>query len=211
MKICNKCNIEKPLEDLVKQSNRADGYRPLCKLCYNKHKNIKYKNDPTRIKKSQKKYRDKNPNYIISYREKNKEKILSQIKNYYQNNSKKLKENMKKYQKERKKTDSIFNIKSTIRTRIYKFLLVKNIKKTTKTFDIIGCSPIELKEHLEKQFTKNMGWDNRSLWHIDHIVPLSSAKTEEEVYKLCHYSNLQPLWAEDNLKKSDKLIKKQII
>ena len=50
-----------------------------------------------------------------------------------------------------------------------------------------------------------MNWDNRSEWHIDHIVPLSSANTEEELIRLCHYTNLQPLWAEDNLKKGGKL------
>ena len=50
-----------------------------------------------------------------------------------------------------------------------------------------------------------MNWENRNLWHVDHIIPLSSAKTEEELVKLCHYTNLQPLWAEDNLKKSNKI------
>ena len=63
-----------------------------------------------------------------------------------------------------------------------------------------------LKEHLELQFVDGMSWDNRSEWHIDHIIPLSSAKTDEEIYKLCHYTNLQPLWAEDNLKKSNKIL-----
>jgi hypothetical protein len=208
VKVCNKCLIEKPLNELVKRANSVDGYRPLCKICYNQYKNDRYEKESEKIKERQRKYREKNPNYIAFYRETNKEKILDQMKNYYQNNSKKLKDNMKTYQRERKKNDNIFNIKSTIRTRIYKFLLIKNIKKTSKTFDIIGCSPIELKEHLERQFTDNMNWRNRSLWHIDHIVPLSIAKTEEEIYKLCHYTNLQPLWAEDNLKKSNKILKK---
>ena len=51
-----------------------------------------------------------------------------------------------------------------------------------------------------------MSWENQGKWHIDHITPLSSAKTEEEVYRLCHYTNLQPLWAEDNLKKGSKIL-----
>jgi hypothetical protein len=80
----------------------------------------------------------------------------------------------------------------------------------SRTTDIIGCSPQELKEHLEKQFVSGMTWENRNEWHIDHIIPLSSAKTEEELYKLCHYTNLQPLWAEDNLKKSNKIIVEQL-
>jgi hypothetical protein len=79
-------------------------------------------------------------------------------------------------------------------------------KKTQTTFEIIGCTPQELKEHLEKQFVDGMGWENRCEWHIDHIIPLSSAKTEEELYQLCHYTNLQPLWAIDNLKKSNNIL-----
>jgi hypothetical protein len=63
-----------------------------------------------------------------------------------------------------------------------------------------------LKKHLEIQFIEGMSWENQGKWHIDHKIPLSSAKTEEEVYKLCHYTNLQPLWAEDNLKKGSKIL-----
>jgi hypothetical protein len=59
--------------------------------------------------------------------------------------------------------------------------------------------------HLESKFVDGMSWDNRSRWHIDHIMPLASAKTEEELVALCHYTNLQPLWAAENLRKSDKL------
>jgi 5-methylcytosine-specific restriction endonuclease McrA len=72
---------------------------------------------------------------------------------------------------------------------------------------LVGITPKELKEHLEKQFFQGMSWGNYGEWHIDHIIPLSSAKTEDEIYKLCHYTNLQPLWAEDNLRKGNKLIK----
>jgi hypothetical protein len=67
------------------------------------------------------------------------------------------------------------------------------------------------KQHIERQFTKGMNWDNQGKWHIDHIIPLASANTEEELIKLCHYTNLQPLWAEDNLTKSDKIDSQQIL
>jgi hypothetical protein len=85
--------------------------------------------------------------------------------------------------------------------------MTKKWVKKNNTFDIVGCSPIFLKEHIEKKFTEGMSWSNRGLfgWHIDHIIPLSSAKTEEEIYKLCHYTNLQPLWVKDNLKKGKTL------
>jgi hypothetical protein len=81
-----------------------------------------------------------------------------------------------------------------------------DITKKNKTFDIVGCNPLQLKEHLEKQFVDGMTWENKGDWHIDHIIPLSSAKTEDELYKLCHYTNLQPLWAIDNIKKGKKIL-----
>jgi hypothetical protein len=81
-----------------------------------------------------------------------------------------------------------------------------NIKKTNKTFDIVGCTPQFLKEYLEKQFVDGMHWGNYGEWHIDHIIPLSSMKHKDEIHILCHYTNLQPLWAKDNLIKSNKLI-----
>ena len=64
--------------------------------------------------------------------------------------------------------------------------------------------------HIESRFKDGMTWDNQGEWHIDHIVPLASATTEEELIKLCHYTNLQPLWAEDNLKKGDKILVSRI-
>ncbi len=92
-----------------------------------------------------------------------------------------------------------------IRARLNSALKVKSWKKTTKFIEYTGCSQQELLKHLETQFTEGMSWENRGLWHIDHKIPLSSAKTEEELYKLCHYTNLQPLWKLDNLTKSNKI------
>jgi len=93
-----------------------------------------------------------------------------------------------------------------MRSRLSSYLKKNNITKKNKTFDIVGCSPKFLKKHLEKQFKEGMSWDNRDEWHIDHIIPLSSAETEERLYELCHYTNLQPLWAEENMKKGNKIL-----
>jgi hypothetical protein len=73
---------------------------------------------------------------------------------------------------------------------------------------MLGCDLHTAKAHLEKQFTDGMTWANHGEWHIDHIIPCASAKTEEELIKLFHYENLQPLWAIDNLKKGAKIILK---
>jgi hypothetical protein len=86
------------------------------------------------------------------------------------------------------------------------FLKRHNISKKNKTMDMVGCDSHFLKEYLEQKFQQGMSWDNYGVWHIDHIIPLSSAKSEEEIYKLCHYTNLQPLWGIDNIKKSNKIL-----
>lgn len=185
-----------------------------------------------------KNYREENPNYVKEYYQKNKDVMLSRVKKHYHDNKEKnsekfrlrsneyyeknkerrleyrksyLKNNREKYNeyvKNKKLSSPIYHLSFVVRNRIRTFLKSKNITKNNSTYDIVGCPPIFLKKHLEKQFTDGMSWENHGLygWHIDHIIPLSSAKTEEEVYELCHYTNLQPLWAEDNLKKGAKIL-----
>lgn len=112
--------------------------------------------------------------------------------------------------KERRKTEPLFNLKKILRARTRQAFKSKGWKKNSKTMEILGVSVEIAKAHLERQFTKGMTWDNQGEWHIDHIIPLASANTEEELRKLCHYTNLQPLWAEDNLSKSDKIVETQV-
>lgn len=80
-------------------------------------------------------------------------------------------------------------------------------KKTKSTLKYIGCSWVELSTHLESKFQLGMTWENygRHGWHVDHIIPLASANSFDELIPLLHYTNLQPLWALDNLRKSDKM------
>lgn len=97
-------------------------------------------------------------------------------------------------------------LKNALRSRIKKTL--KTNPKNTSTPKLVGCSIDELKVHIENQFQNGMSWDNWSQfgWHLDHIKPLSSAKNIQEMELLCHFTNLQPLWWEDNLSKRDKII-----
>jgi hypothetical protein len=80
--------------------------------------------------------------------------------------------------------------------------------KGKKTEQILGCTINEFIQHLQNQFTEGMTFENhgqgKGYWNIDHIIPISSAKTEEEIYKLNHYTNLQPLWWEENMAKGSK-------
>jgi hypothetical protein len=118
-------------------------------------------------------------------------------KEYYLKNEKKYKE---------PRDTSHDKLRKRIRASVLKGMSrIKDGKKSRSSSKIIGCSWSDFKLHIETQFKDGMTWDNHGDWHLDHIIPLSSAKTEEEVYKLNHYTNLQPLWAEENLKKGDKI------
>ncbi len=103
-------------------------------------------------------------------------------------------------------TDKVIfdDLKSNLRTRCY--LAFKKIKenKPCKTEKILGASFFEVKNHIQKQFKDGMNWSNmgRGGWHIDHIKPLALAKTKDDLLILCHYSNLQPIWEKENLKKN---------
>jgi hypothetical protein len=235
-KVCSICKNDKDIFEFGKLKSSKDGYNKICKNCRKtitdkyKHNNIDkvklskqlYSSKNYEKEKNRKKeWRKNNLEYFKDYRVKNKINETERHKNWVENNKEKVKVYLKKYRDEnreeirdkrnqynkiRNENDFIFNLKNRMRIRLYHFLTKNNIIKTNKTFDIVGCSPEFLKEHLETQFTDGMTWDNRSEWHIDHIIPLSSAKTEDELYKLCHYINLQPLWVEDNLKKSNKIL-----
>jgi HNH endonuclease len=205
-KVCNKCNENKNVCEFGNSKTSDDGFLYCCKKCNNERSKQYREKNPEKSKESSKNYRIKNVEErrkkSVQYYIDNKDKILK--------SSKLLRESYKPKRairrKERRKTDVIYGLVNDVRYRIWFYLKSHNITKKNKTFEIVGCSPKFLKEHLETQFTDGMTWDNRSEWHIDHIIPLSSAKTEDELYKLCHYENLQPLWAEDNLKKSNKLV-----
>jgi len=197
-KICNKCYKEKNLCEF-NIYNKLKGYRiNTCRLCKSEYLK-EYNKNTSEIRSKIKK----------EYRIKNSKLVKEQKKNYYENNKEKIREYKRKWETDKRKNNLLFKIKQLVRSRIYKFIISTNgkISKKNKTFDIVGCSPEFLKEYFEKQFTEGMSWELMGQHiHIDHIIPLSSANTEEEMYELCHYTNLQPLWAKDNLKKGNKIL-----
>lgn len=124
--------------------------------------------------------------------------------------NKQSKKHINKYVRKRMNTDSLFKMRLSIRNLIYCSMKRQGYTKSSKTYKILGCDFDTFKKHIERQFTKGMTWENHGEWHYDHIIPISSAQTEEEVIKLNHYTNFQPLWAEDNLRKSNKIEPTQI-
>lgn len=120
----------------------------------------------------------------------------------------KNKDNARRYEKWKFKfkNDPLFALKKRLRTLIRgAFRKSGYTNFTMKTESIVGISYNEFKIYMESKFVNGMSWDNRGEWHIDHIIPLSSAKSEDELIALSHYTNLQPLWAMDNLKKGARV------
>ena len=200
-KICSKCKIEKEVCEFYKHNRNPNIYRCQCKKCMNKNSRVNYSNNKDKvlkqnkdyrlknfekIKKTRKIYLDKNPNLFKNWVEKNKEHRKNYINNY--NSNPKIK------------------LKNSLRSRINELMNKKY--DNPRTVDMVGCDYEFLIKYIESKFTEGMSWDNYGYygWHLDHITPLSSAKTEEEISKLYHYTNLQPLWAKDNLQKSNKIL-----
>jgi len=191
-KICSQCSIEKPQEDFYSTRNK-------CKVCYLGNKKKFVKNNPEKVREGKRKY----------YRE-NRDKILEQKKEYRKRNRPTIRdyqrEYMKKYITRKLASDEVFKIKYVMRKLIAYSLWAGGYTKKSRTFEILGISYDDFKVYMERQFVKGMNWGNHGEWHIDHIIPLASAHCEEDVIKLNHYTNLQPLWAYDNLSKGSKIL-----
>jgi hypothetical protein len=235
MKKCSKCKIEKEFSEFYKNKYNKDGYQFLCKSCKsisdkvyleNSNYNIDYYlKNKEELSEKQKIYYVENKKdileYQIKYNSENKNKILERKKEYYQDNKDKSKkyrlENREKRNlsiKKRKESDSLFKLKENIRTSIYVSFSRNGYTKKSRTHEILGCSFEDFKNHLESKFESWMTWNNYGLyngeldfgWDIDHITPTSSAITEEELIRLNHYTNLQPLCSKVNRDiKKDKL------
>lgn len=178
MKICKTCKKSKPLDMYYKHSRCKQGVRPECKVCWDLKTGAYYnlnKNDITK--------------YKANWHSKNK-------------NKPEKKEIKRKKEKEKWHNNPLFKLQKLIRYAVRRAF--KNNAKTKRSTQLLGCTIEEAKAHIERQFQNGMTWENHGQWHIDHIKPLAVAKTSEEAEKLCHYTNLQPLWAIDNIKKGSK-------
>jgi len=207
VKTCCKCKEEKPYAEFNKKKSSKDGYQHKCKSCEKAYQEA----NKDKIKATKK-----------AYYEANKEKIKDKDKAYYEANKDKrkawceankdkIKDYYKAYQKQKRKTDALYKLKHNLRARTYKAFKNKGYSKNTKTQQMLGVDWEVAKKHIERQFKKRMNWDNYGEWHIDHIIPLASAKTEERLKRLCHYTNLQPLWAEHNISKGNRIINQQTL
>jgi len=158
--------------------------------------------------------------YKQKWQKENKERLNKKSKEYSLDpeNSRRRKEYLQDYKerrreisKQRRESDPLHRFKELLRSGVYRAFQSKGWGKTGKSFEILGCDFKTAKAHIERQFTEGMSWEKiGSEIHIDHKIPIHSAKNVEEVKHLCHYRNLQPLWKLDNLKKNNKILPTQI-
>ncbi len=194
VKTCSECKVGKPFSEFYKNRKAKDGFQNQCKGCKKAYNKAYREANKENIKE-----------YKKSYREANKENIKEYNKLYREAN----KDNKKAYRIERRRTDPLFKLKANLSSRTAQAFRNQGYRKNTKTQEMLGVSWEIAKEHIERQFKKGMTWDNYGEWHIDHIIPLASANTEKQLMRLCHYTNLQPLWAEENLSKSAMVLGQQ--
>jgi hypothetical protein len=114
-----------------------------------------------------------------------------------------IKKRAERYQKRR--ACPLRNLTMRVRSCIASAFRYEGFKKNSKSSLILGCTYKELKTHIEKQFYDDMSWERFDEIHIDHIIPLSSAKSEQDIINLNHHTNLRPMWAKDNIFKSNKI------
>jgi hypothetical protein len=154
-----------------------------------------FKKHPEKVRETQRKWNKKNPNLK-----------KDRDRRYYEKNKSELQKKNNEYIKNRKKKCPLFKLVTLIRSRIYQSINNKGYKKNSKTEKILGCTFEEFKLFIELKFEDWMNWDNYGLyngeinhgWDLDHILPISSAKTNEEVIILNHHSNFQPLCSKIN-------------
>jgi len=194
-KICSCCKKSLPIESFYKRYDRLGQYLSCCKNCKNEN-----------TKKFNSKHPEKQKSYWKHYYNHNKTKILNKNTLYNQSNKDKVREYFRLWQKNEKEKNPSYRIRICLSVRILKAL--KGLSKSKSTLKLLGCDIPTLRTYLSSKFQPGMTWENHGLkgWHIDHIKPCDAFDLTDPIQqKICfHYTNLQPLWAKDNLKKGCK-------
>jgi hypothetical protein len=156
------------------------------------------------------KNREKRLQYFSDWQKDNRDHLNEYHQKWREKNIDRHREYKRKYEKYRKDTDPLYKLINNFRTAIYQVLKENNVQKNGHYFDILKYSPENLIEHLESKFKDNMTWDNYGEWHVDHIKPISLFQITEigdnEFMSCWSLENLQPLWGEENIRKSNKII-----
>ena len=233
-KKCTKCGRELPLDQFSRRKRR-DGTltpRPECKGCHNLGSSLWRKNNPEKCREQSSRWARNNPEkvkamgarqrrehpekrreQVARWRRANPEKEKAVKRKWCQDNLGRVRLSANKRGMERRVSDPSFKLAGNIRNAIG--VALKNNARTGHTIELLGCSIEYFRDYLEALFQPGMTWNNwsRTGWHIDHIIPLSyfDMADPEQQKRAWHYTNLQPLWAVDNLRKSNKIEERQLV
>lgn len=181
----------------------------ICIACRKKEESIRRVLQPEHFRAKLKEWYVKNKDYVSEknkiYRENNRDQLNAASKAYYRKDPKRFIAYSLRWRTERRQSDPVFAMQERVRSFVGYAFRENGYTKRSKTQSILGCDWNSFKLHLERQFVKGMSWDNRSAWHVDHIVPLATAKTEEDVIALNHFTNLRPMWAKENMSKGAQI------
>jgi hypothetical protein len=214
MKICTKCKLEKEESEFYsdKRNVNMGGLRAVCKKCTNQYQTEYQKEEKSR--EYQKLYGTVEGRKLLCQRSIARKRYYDSIeyrelKRVHDNEYKREYQrigNGRGYQKRYYHDNIQYRLSCILRKRLY-FALKNDIKVGSAVRDL-GCTIQELKKYLEERFQLGMSWSNYGEWHIDHKYPLSKVDLtdREQLLKVCHYTNLQPLWAGENIKKGNKLV-----
>ena len=181
--ICKRCDNDKDLEDFHKKKSSKTGYQIYCKTC--------------------------SKNMVKKHYESNIDKVIERKRIYrstedYKVNSKIYERGYYEKRKELRKNNINLRISMSIRDILRRCLKYIGKNKEQKTYELLGYNNLKLKQRLECQFKDGMSWDNYGKWHIDHKKPISKFNKGTDLKIINSLSNLQPLWAKDNLSKGNK-------
>lgn len=215
---CTKCKELKPLDEFHRTKNRPQRYNHAtrCRPCIHQI----YTNNKDKLSQYYRDNKDKCISNAVEYQRNNKDKVRERESKYCRENKEKIRARRKRrYPRNKKKilewhrekynTDPLYRLNISIRSHICRIVRGCRCIKSKTSIKYIGCSVEELKNHLESQFHPGMTWNNHSRdgWHIDHIIPIDwfiKSDPDNALEKANHYTNLQPLWAKDNLSKGKK-------
>lgn len=188
---CNKCESVRPINDFGKDKSNAYGIDPVCRECRKILAEQRRIDHPEKLREN-----------ALRYRNKNLDECRARKRQWRKDNI----DHVNQYKRDRYSNDALYKMQIVCRQMVKRMFKSTQIKKCYKTQEVLGYTPLQLKEHIESLFKPGMSWDNYGEWHIDHIQPISSATTLFDGIRLSQLENLQPLWAEENLVKGSKLI-----
>lgn len=194
---CKECSIK----NVIDRRNNRPKHKEITKICHGCGKEFKTLN-------LLQKYCDRE-----CWNKKQTNEVRKAISDEYRRTHiKQIRKRKRLYKHKRIHNDIDYRLKSLITNKVRQ--TINGNKKYNHSIELLGCSIKDVREHLESQFTKGMTWDNWGVkgWHIDHIIPISSFDftKKEDQYRCFHYTNLRPLWWNENIKKSNKIIEMQL-